>query len=390
MGEILLENISRFQSGFPTIALSEGLVDGLTEGDANPMYITLPIGHVGVTSRNGRTYNREAVQTMVDAINQKRVVGEAGHLRDEDRPYHWSPSPLRWVGATLEGETAWGKAYVLPSFPQVRDYIRVAMKTNAQIGTSIYGTAEVDGEGHVRNLNIESIDLAHPDRLGNPRAAAVPVVTSEMASEDNEGANTQERNTLPNQPTEDTATSPTGVAESTSEQTAQVTGNVPATPPMPQVTQESQMAELRRQHQETLSELHSQIAQLREYQRAHQNLLRELGMDEGDVVNAVRELQTQYQALQGENRDLLQSAIQQMVGEAVALEHARPLVVELVQAQNPTTRTDVQEALQTVMQRDSVKALLREAVATEMGPNVEPTQNRSQEGDDDPIIFIPA
>lgn len=181
---VLLENTHALVGSFPDIPLAPGInYEMLTEGDDNPMFITLPIGRVDARSRNDRTYPREAVQTIVDAINERRIGGIRGHLRDEQRAYDYPPNVIQWVGATLEADgTAWGKAYVLRGNGEVREMIRVAKASNAQLGTSIYGTGSMDDDGMVTDLAVESIDLVHPSRVGVPMTAAHPHVTKESES----------------------------------------------------------------------------------------------------------------------------------------------------------------------------------------------------------------
>jgi hypothetical protein len=85
------------------------------------------------------------------------------------------------VGAKLaEDGTAWAKAYVPKYAEDARDYFRLAKRTGAFVGTSVYG---MKGEDGLNDMTIESVDLGHPDRVANPVSVAVPMVTSEMTEE---------------------------------------------------------------------------------------------------------------------------------------------------------------------------------------------------------------
>lgn len=150
------------------------------EGDPDPVFVTLPIGKAGTTSRNGRYYDDESMQLIVNAINAETVMGQMGHLREEDRPYDFTVPPAIWLAAKMESDgRVWAKAYIFRHATALREYIKFAKQTEARTATSLYGTAEVDDKGRVRNLEIESVDFAHPKRIGVLDAAAVPAVTKE-------------------------------------------------------------------------------------------------------------------------------------------------------------------------------------------------------------------
>jgi DNA-binding FrmR family transcriptional regulator len=174
---VLFEMETTLSGKYPEIPIAETVISEL---GSSPLFVTLPLGAIGAKSLNGRRYNKESVEAIADAINTEKSIGQKGHLRDDERPYVFEIPPLMWLGAKIDDKgKLWGKAFVLESFPEVREYVRVAKLTNARIGTSIYGTGEIDEDGTVHNLKIESIDLAHPGRLGVPIAAAVPMLTAE-------------------------------------------------------------------------------------------------------------------------------------------------------------------------------------------------------------------
>jgi hypothetical protein len=179
MGQILFETASAL-NGAPDIPLPKDIsLDSLKEIDPNPMFITLPIGKVGVTSGNNRTYPRKAIESLVNSVNTNRPGGIKGHLRDDERAYKFELPSVLWLAAEIDSNgLAWGKAMVVD--PDTKQYFNVAKATGAKVATSIYGTAEMNGN-EVTNLEIESIDLAHPKRAGVPEAVAKAVVTSEMA-----------------------------------------------------------------------------------------------------------------------------------------------------------------------------------------------------------------
>jgi len=183
MSEILLH--TRYRVGEftePPIEVGSSVnLTKLTEGDPHPVFVTLPIAKVGARSRNGRTYDKAAVQSIVTKINTSRSTGIRGHLTEAERATRFDLPSLVWIGAKIEPNgLAWAKAYVPTYSADTREYLRIMGVVESEVGTSIYGTADIDESGNVTNLQIESIDLGHPQRLGVASAAAIPIVTSEL------------------------------------------------------------------------------------------------------------------------------------------------------------------------------------------------------------------
>src|SRR5688572_1028967 len=96
-----LLQISELRGAYPDIVLPEAMRN---EFGADALFVTLPIGRAGARSRNGRTYTREAVQAMVDAVNANRPEGRWGHLRDEERSTRYDPPAIRWLAAMMDGQ----------------------------------------------------------------------------------------------------------------------------------------------------------------------------------------------------------------------------------------------------------------------------------------------
>lgn len=160
---------------FPDIPLPDDIV--AEDFGESPMFVTLPIMPVNARSRNERTYTRPAVESIVRQVNEKRPNGFWGHLPVEEYSTRYDVPAVRWLAATIEDGMAWGKLVAIT--PDAREHFRVAKAANASVGTSIYGWGEMDGD-NVVSLELESIDLADPSRVGILAAVAVPVVTAEM------------------------------------------------------------------------------------------------------------------------------------------------------------------------------------------------------------------
>ena len=112
-----------------------------------------------------------------------------------------------------------------------------------------------------------------------------------------------------------------------------------------------------------------------------------------DVILAVQSLLVQRDGLKRENGELLEEAVRAKVAEKVKIEAARPIIIEQVMARKPATRTDVQTALDTVLDMESVKELLKYGLTTEMGdPQPEHTEGKPRTSSDKPAktpIYVP-
>jgi hypothetical protein len=420
---VLLETTSYFGEGYPkNIPLAEGItLESLTEGDDKPFFLTLPVGEVNTVSRNNRRYPREAVESIRNAVVTKRVGGILGHLRDEDRPYDYQTSAIHWVGAVIEGSTLWAKGYIPKTEPKLREEMRIAMMKRGRVGTSIYGTALVDEEGNVLELDVESIDIAHPDRVGVPMTAAMPLVTSETVSEGEartpvfEGAEFGARirravyRTVEDTPgwdeimsrmadaagislgdlfqilnSTDTAAIPDSYLQAWAtilnvslEELRRLAG-VQVSEDSGESAKENNMAEntttatetaldeLKRQHQQEIRALEAKLGENRNKLADYDELVKMLA-NPRDVVTAVRVIQQTVDDLKRENGDLLKETIVLKVQDKVLVETARPLIVTMVEAEKPATKRAVEMAFENVLARPEVKELLRAGVTQEMG-----------------------
>lgn len=348
---IIFESVGEMGGYCPSVPVSEAVsFDDLTAGDDDPMFVTLPAGQVDAESRNGRRYNRDAVEAIVEAINSGGVGGIKGHLRDEERAYRYDVPSVYWIGATLESNgTAYMKGYIPRTAPELREHVRLTKATRGRLGTSIYGTAMIDDDGNVSNLNLESIDLAHPARVGVPVAAATPHITGEMSLDDNEDEIMPEP----------------------------MNSQDPTTRVEVRTVEPTEVAEMKEAHKKAVRELQEKISELQGKANDLDEIVKLLG-ETDDPVLGVKALQTQIASLEGENVQLLEATIQKQVEDSVAVASMRPMIAELVKAQNPTRRQDVSEALQTVLGKNEVKIMLKHAVETTAGP----AQKRPLEGGD--------
>lgn len=305
---LTLTCISELRGAYPDIALPadidrDAVADAL--GD-EAFFVTLPIGQVGAQSRNGRRYSRAAVEQMVAQVNQRRLEGMWGHLAEDEAQTRYDPPAIRWLAAALDDAgVAWGKG--LPLTAATREYYRLAKATNARVGTSLVAWAQMDGD-EVRALELVTIDLADPARVGVPVTAARAHISKEM----------QER-------------------------------RIEAQGLRTEAKREPGSLEL------------SELAALAEMLGANGANGATDGDGESDVVGQVRVLLAERDALRA-------AAIAAAVERAVVVPEARSLVEELVRAQAPQTREAIAAAVAAVVEREDVAALLRAGLTAAMGP----------------------
>jgi uncharacterized protein (UPF0335 family) len=312
-------------------------------------FVTLPIGKVGITSRNGNTYGRKAIEKLVEQVNRKRPEGRWGHLSQEQIGTAYEPPAVRWLAATLDATgTAWGKLVALTA--EAARHFETAEATGARVGTSIFGMEPKEENGEIVEYRLVTIDLANAERVGVPMTAAHPHITAEM-----EGA---------------TSTSPT--PDSTSQK-----GN-----PMPSEVRIEELISEKTTLQGEVATLKEQIKTLKgssEDVRAVREML-DLE-DDADVVKSLRSLLELHGELKTENTALLDAAMDAAIAKMVAVETARPIVRELVEAKKPLTRKQLDRALDEVLNRESVKALIQKQVAEQAGPAQKPAATQPRDAD---------
>lgn len=345
MGELLGGMVSELRGSYPDVPFAPGVdAEGIREDDANPMFVTLPLVKVGGVSRNGLHWKREAVERVVAQINDKRPEGYLGHVPAEKRATQFEFGKLRWVGAKLADDgTAWAKAYVPKYAEDARDYFRLAKRTGAFVGTSVYG---MKGEAGLEDMQLESIDLGHPDRVANPASVAVPMVTSEM--------------TL----TPDPSPSERGEAEKAGD----VTENKQESEPVDEnKTAVAELTALRDAAMGQVAELTAQIeqgkARIAELQTAADTLAQISELVGGDPLEAVRGWMAEKAAAAEAARS---AAIGAVVTELVALEALRPTV--LAQLGAVQTADEARVRVTELMAREDIQVIAEALAQRTMGP----------------------
>lgn len=327
MTELLAQLIAEFRGAYPEVPVADGVdLEGIKSDDPEPMFVTLPLVKVGGQSRNGFTWDEPGVKRVVEEINAKRPEGNLGHVKPEDRAHEYSLPKLRWLGAALIDGTAYGKAYIPKYAGEVREYFRVAKRTNARVGTSVYGLRGARG---LADLTLESIDLGHPDRLGSPDAAAVPRLTSEMEHEEG-------------QPVGENNNNDALLSELRSDRD----------------TARQQVAEL----QQNLQQRDARIAELEQAQTTLGALISEMSLGE-QPVEAAKALVSELAGLRAAK---LTREIDDVIVAEVANEALRPYIRRLIGS--AASAAEAKQQIAELLGQDDIKALATALIVELRGP----------------------
>lgn len=348
--QLTLMCVTEMKGGYPNIPVPKDIL--LEEiQSAGRKFVTLPIGQVDAVSRNGgRKYKRTAMEQLAEAINEFRLEGGWGHIKDEDIGTDYSPPALRWIAAIIDKQgILWGKA--LPLTSEAAQYYEDARLTNARVGTSLYGWATLSEQGDVVGLSPIKLDMADPARVGIPMTAAKPQLSSEMAADSN--------NSDEGQPG----------AEARSEQTDQSSTEEEVMSDAQDLVRISELEAERKTLREQVAALEKTVKELEGVKTDFNDVCEILGISgEQDRVRAARVLKEQHADMVAENGSLLEEAMKSMIEEQVKPEAVRPVVMEAVTALKPITKKQLTKAIGDVLARESIKGLLAAQVQEQMGP----------------------
>jgi len=323
----------------PEVPIYEDIdIKELTNGEQNPVFITLPIGRAGAISGNRRYYDEEFVRELERQVTANKPIGLMGHLPTDQRGFAFPTEAVHWIGTMRVNEYLFGKGY-LPE-GEARTRMQRYKATNKKIATSI----DASGEGiwdesrkaHrmiAETLKLNQIDIAPADRAGIPDLSAVPLLTAEM-----------DGNPL------------------------LVTSNVyTVVGEKKKMTEEEKAQAIRELRSSDAAALPKDVrdAIILEYATEMKTAL---GLD-GDIVEAVRKIRDRDEAREKAAITARITELASTGDKAVKLEAVREMVVELVTARNPKTLAEVDTIYGEVVEKDSVKKALQMTVQETMGPN---------------------
>jgi hypothetical protein len=191
--------VTEFKGTPPDVPPRAGVdLTALTEGDANPFFLTVEVSTVGRTSKNGLIHDDDLANALVTQINSRHAEGIMGHIKETDRATAFPVSDVHWLGAARHGSSVWAKGYIPQTATAQREHFRILKATNGRAATSITGPAVrefVDkkaGTWKAKGFQLEQLDLAP-----FTRAALAPqsefLITREMYEADSEDTNNMDK-----------------------------------------------------------------------------------------------------------------------------------------------------------------------------------------------------
>lgn len=154
------------------IPLASGVdVNELKKGDDDPLEVVVEIP--ASKSKRGWNYTGESLRNIVDAVMSRTLNGFLGHQKPEDINNQFLPPVTHWVGAKMEGETAYFRGIVDAAAKDLKRWIRSGRIKQV----SIFGMPKIrrsNGETYVVGYKPLSIDWTPLDRAGmNTRIVAM-------------------------------------------------------------------------------------------------------------------------------------------------------------------------------------------------------------------------
>lgn len=338
--EIVAE--SYFAGVYPNIPLpSDVNVESIPESER--VFVTLPIGRFNSESLNGHTYSETAMRKMVDQINKNRPESNWGHIKDEDFGYRYSEPPVRWLAAAVDANgTVWGKCRALT--PESQRYYRNAKIDNARVGTSLFAWAETDGT-KVIDMDLISIDLADPARVGVPMTAAKPMLASEMTEHVEENEAEEKENKIQEE---------MNTEENLMEKVMEL-----------QVRQALGVAE------------DADILEgVKEFASKNEQLTKSVT----ELTEAKTGLEARVQELTTEREALITESVDNMVDAKISIASVRELVKSILKGRKMESYTAAKEAVEDVLKLEYVQTALKTTVQESMGQRQTRPANQNNEG----------
>lgn len=163
-------------------------IKSLTEGDKNPMFVTVEVMRPTV-SNNKNVWTSKILESIKEQIVSKKPYGYAGHLTEEERGSK-KPEPLTtWITAEIiqeQGEQKLiAKGYVLPTAKALRAELKAAKAINKRVPVSVYGQGKKStydsnlGGYEITAYNLESIDWARDQGEGIETAGTISITKEE-------------------------------------------------------------------------------------------------------------------------------------------------------------------------------------------------------------------
>jgi len=329
-----MEEISAEVSGEMSIddipVASWAKLEELKKDDNNPLEVVVAIPTS--TSKRGWKYTPEALQKIVNYVNEQGLHGYLGHQEPEKVNNEFPKPVTHWVGAKFQDNTAYIRGVIDKSAEDLKRWI----KGNVVRTVSVFGIPTlktVNGETQVVDYAPLSIDWTPIGRNGMPTRI---VAQGEM----NGGENKLTKEEILEGIKE--LEIPVG-------EILQNIGNYPSTKSVADTSYRKGELKLPKGIEEELNEAGKYI-QAREIVGELEKIY---GLEGEDLLNKIRGDRDVSLRKEKEERE---RQIDKLVGEMVTVEEIRPVVKLLVGEMN--TEEDIKKTIGEILEREEIKKLI--------------------------------
>ena len=347
--------ISEFKGSFPDIPVFKDVnIKELTQGEKDPVFVTLPIGMANVKSGNNRYYDEAFLTEMEKQVQANKPIGLMGHLSSEERSFAFPAEAVHWVGTRRVKEYLLGKGYIPEGEPRAR--LQRYRATKKKIATSIDATADGVWDSKLEaykmlseTLVLNQIDIAPADRAGISDLSAVPLLTTEMLEEAKKELVYIVKN--PNQGNSNGNGNSKNIEYHTTEGT--------------KMGEDAKTVQELKPSDISLLPEDVRAAIIQEYSK---EIKTALGISEGNVVEELKKIrerdeQRERQAISNRIKEVSSTG-----DKAIKIDLVREMVVELVEARNPKNVEEVDKIYGEILEKESVKKALEMNLQDKMGP----------------------
>ncbi|MBM7633838.1 hypothetical protein [Geomicrobium sediminis] len=157
-------------------------IEALKKGDEEPLEVVVSIP--ASKSTRGWNYSSSALKSIVNKVNQSTLAGFKGHQKPEDVSNQFLNPATHWIGAKMEGETAYFRGVVDSTEKDLKRWIRSGRIKQV----SIFGRPKLqkaNGQTNVVDYDAMSIDWTPLDRAG--MQTSIVAMSGEMWGVEGEG-----------------------------------------------------------------------------------------------------------------------------------------------------------------------------------------------------------
>lgn len=150
------------------------------DDDFMEVVVEIPAG----PSTRGWNYTPQALKSIVDKVMTQTLAGFLGHQKPEDVKNEFKPPVTHWIGAKMEGDSAYFRGIIDKAATDLKRWIR----TGRIKQVSIFGYPKLqtyNGETLVVDYDALSIDWTPLNRAGMP--TRIVAMSGEMWDIDGEG-----------------------------------------------------------------------------------------------------------------------------------------------------------------------------------------------------------